>query len=128
MSEFPQRIGFGVATSAQPYASGSIKLYVAVSNDSRADLTIQFDTAQRFDFALKDPKGAEYWRWSAEQEFEQVAGSITVKSRRTYAFDIDLAELPTPAGDRPLFVDLEGKLTSSDITFTAVLRLLLVPA
>jgi hypothetical protein len=57
------------------YAAGEpITLTLTVSNPSDRLISLQFMTAQRYDFSLADGQGNAVWRWGAERMFTQMMG------------------------------------------------------
>jgi hypothetical protein len=68
----PDRLGLALLTSKLTDDGADIAFYLVLVNQTGADWTVNFATSQLFDFALSDPKGDEYWRWSTGQVFNPV--------------------------------------------------------
>lgn len=62
----------GPASLAMP-----VTLRLEVCNHGSGEVTVQFSTAQRYDFEVKNPDGELIWRWGADREFARVTGSKT---------------------------------------------------
>jgi len=60
-----------------------------VSNPTANPIQLEFGNAQRFDFEVRDARGAEVWRWSADQIFAQVVGQETVAPGATLKYEAD---------------------------------------
>lgn len=56
----------------------SVRFSFHATNPGRTPIQLEFGSAQRFDFSVRDTTGAEIWRWSAERAFAQVQGSETL--------------------------------------------------
>jgi hypothetical protein len=52
----------------------SVQLVLHATNPTSRPLTLEFSTAQRYDFVVSDANGREVWRWSADQMFAQALG------------------------------------------------------
>ncbi|HYJ78882.1 MAG TPA: BsuPI-related putative proteinase inhibitor [Longimicrobiaceae bacterium] len=66
-------------------AHDSVRFSLAVTNVAAGPVTLEFPTAQRYDFAVRD--GArELWRWSADRSFAQAAGSETLAPGETRSY------------------------------------------
>jgi hypothetical protein len=112
--------GFKVSLSADKavYKSGEpIALTLSVSNHTGHEIRLEFGSAQRFDFAIRDTKGGQIWRWSEGQMFGQMLGTETFGSAQpqityTALFTGNLAagsyrlEGAVVARDRPLSATL----------------------
>jgi hypothetical protein len=69
--------GFEVSLSTDKavYRSGEpIAMTLTVSNHS-PETRLEFSSTQRFDFAIRDGKDGQIWRWSADQMFGQMLGT-----------------------------------------------------
>lgn len=73
----------------------SAELELHVTNVAGAAVTLEFATAQRYDFEVLDEGGAVVWRWSADQVFAQMLGEEVLQAgeSRRYA-----AVWPTQGG------------------------------
>ena len=70
-----------VSTDRPAYRPGEpITLALQVRNPSRHSITLEFATAQRYDFVIERLDGKEVWRWSADQMFAQLLGEQVVPS------------------------------------------------
>lgn len=90
-------------------AGDSVRLELHVTNTTGNTLEVEFATAQRYDFAVRDGSGAEMWRWSGDQMFAQVLGTEALlpgESRRYSA--------SWPAGGREGEFEATGRLTSTN--------------
>jgi hypothetical protein len=71
-----------VTTLQVEAAADTARFILTITNASAAPVTLEFATAQRYDFAVLD--GArEVWRWSAERGFGQALGSETLAAGQT---------------------------------------------
>ena len=67
-----------LTTDRAAYAPGNtVTLRLVLRNVSTAPVTLDFSSAQRYDFAIEDTR-APMWRWSASQMFAQVLGEETL--------------------------------------------------
>lgn len=65
-----------VTTDQATYRSGEpITMTLHVSNRTGEEVLLQFLSAHRFDFAIRDARGSQLWRWSEGQIFAQVLGT-----------------------------------------------------
>ena len=85
-----------VSTDRERYATGDeILVTLHVVNASAAPVTLEFQTAQRFDVSVADRAGSEIWRWSADRGFAQMLGAETVASGDTLTYSATYhGELP----------------------------------
>lgn len=61
----------GTVTLGQP-----VTMKLRVCNDSANEVEVQFNTAQRYDFEVTDPRSRNVvWRWSHDKAFAQVTGT-----------------------------------------------------
>jgi len=72
--------GFGVtlATDKAMYQRGERIAMTLRLTAATETVRLQFPTSQRFDFTLRDARGAQVWRWSEGRMFGQVLGSETL--------------------------------------------------
>ena len=84
-----------LTTDRPAYAPGDpITLRLVLRNASAAPQTLEFSSAQRYDFAIEDTR-APVWRWSASQMFAQVLGEETVAAGDSLAYSEQFkGELP----------------------------------
>ena len=67
--------GISIMTDKMSYSVGeSIIMTFKVFNYTKADITFHFNTAQRYDFIIKDEEGNDIWRWSKDKMFAMVLG------------------------------------------------------
>lgn len=72
-----------VATDKATYRSGEpITMTLHVSSRTGEEVLLQFLSAQRFDFAIRDARGSQLWRWSEGQVFAQALGTETLGPAR----------------------------------------------
>jgi hypothetical protein len=65
-----------LVTDSETYRSGQpIHLSLAIENRGADPITLQFFTAQRYDFEIRDSDGEVVWRWSDTMGFAQVLGA-----------------------------------------------------
>jgi hypothetical protein len=64
----------------------SVQLILHATNPTPGPLTLDFNTAQRYDFAILDTGGREVWRWSAERMFAQATGSERLEPGATVEY------------------------------------------
>lgn len=81
-------------------APDSVRLVLQVTNSGPAAVELEFGTAERYDFAVLAPDGAEVWRWSEGRAFAQVVGSERLAPGGTLRYEAWWA----PAGRRGRFV------------------------
>ena len=120
------RFGAAVLTSRLKVSKGDpIAFYVAIVNQSENDLVVKFPTSQKFDFALRDKNGTEYWRWSTGKVFTQAVSVVTVPGGPRGGFHVDgdeLTEVPLPK-QIDEYVTLVGELRSSNMPFVGTVRI-----
>lgn len=62
------------------YAPGDpVTLTLTLRNETSAGVTLEFATAQRYDFTIEDAR-APVWRWSTGQMFAQMLGEETLQA------------------------------------------------
>ena len=67
-----------LTTDRPAYAPGDpITLTLTLRNTTSAPMTLEFSSAQRYDFTIEDAR-APVWRWSAAQTFAQMVGEETL--------------------------------------------------
>jgi hypothetical protein len=112
--------GFEVSLSTDKaiYRSGEpIALTLSVSNRTGAELRLEFPSAQRFDFAIRDATGNQIWRWSADQLFGQMLGAETIgPARPQIVYRGEFTGRLTPG-----FYRVEGRLVARDRPLSASL-------
>jgi hypothetical protein len=113
--------GFEVSLSADKatYRSGEpITLTLTVSNRTGQDIQLEFSSAQRFDFAIRDAtKGGQIWRWSEGQMFGQMLGAEAIGPARPQIIYRAQFTGALPPG----IYRLEGMLVATDRPLSATL-------
>lgn len=72
-----------VSTLQVETAPDSVRFVLQVTNASAAPVEVRFNTGQTFDFLVRDDRGAEIWRWSADMGFTQALRSETLAPGET---------------------------------------------
>ena len=112
--------GFEVSLSTDKavYRSGEpIAVTLSVSNHTGAEIRLEFGSAQRFDFAIRDAKGGQAWRWSADQMFGQMLGTeVLGPARPQIIYRAEFIGKLTPGLYR-----VEGTLVATDRPGSAAL-------
>lgn len=88
----------------------AVQLTLHVTNAGSEPVTLEYRTAQRYDFVVSTPEGTEVWRWSADRVFAQVLGTETLESGETVSHRASW----TPLGRAGRYV-AEGRLTASNV-------------
>jgi len=71
--------GISMSTNKMNYSVGEpITMTLKVFNYTEEDIVFQFNSAQRYDFIIKDENGNEVWRWSKDRMFVMVLGEETL--------------------------------------------------
>ena len=55
-----------------------VTLTLTIRNATSAPLTLEFASAQRYDFTIADADTREVWTWSTGQQFAQMLGEETI--------------------------------------------------
>jgi hypothetical protein len=112
--------GFEVAlaTDKAIYRVGEpIAMTLTVSNHAAPEMRLEFSSAQRFDFAIRDAKGGQAWRWSEGQMFGQMLGEETIgPARPLLVYRAEFTGKLTPGLYR-----VEGTLVANDRPLSATL-------
>ena len=97
-----------LATSLQiEVGATAVRFVLHVTNPSTQPVTLEFASAQRYDFVVQTMAGAEVWRWSADQMFAQMLGEDTLAPGASR----DYSETWQPGARSGVFVAI-GKLTA----------------
>jgi hypothetical protein len=92
--------------------TGKLKAKLTVKNVGDVGQTLEFRSGQQYDFIIRDAKGKELVRWSAEMGFMAVIQEIELPAGEKMEFEEELllgaVGKPLPEGD----YILEGVLTS----------------
>ncbi len=86
----------------------TVRMVLQVTNAGPDAVSIEFGSAQRFDFAVRDAAGSEVWRWSADRGFAQMLGSEQVGPGETLKWEASWV----PGGRVGMFEAI-GVVTSS---------------
>lgn len=120
--------GIRLATDRAVYTPGdTIRMRMEVFKRGAESLTLSFPTAQRHDFVLRGPDGAdpggEVWRWSEGRFFAQSTATVTLDADRPAI----TATAARPAPGTPGLYRLEGRLTASEWPVSAVVPVTVTP-
>ena len=67
--------GVSMTTDKMSYSMGEpITMTLKIFNYTEEDIVFQFNSAQRYDFIIKDEEGNEIWRWSKDMMFAMMLG------------------------------------------------------
>jgi hypothetical protein len=91
--ESPPELASGLNVRVEADAT---RLELHVTNAADAPITLEFATAQRYDFEVLDGSGVVVWRWSDDLMFAQVLGEEVLASGETRSYREALPELPQP--------------------------------
>lgn len=89
--------------------ANNVRLVLHVTNPTNRPVTLEFSSAQRYDFAVRSPDGQEIWRWSKDMGFAAALGSQVVAPGETVRF----TETWQPGGRTGTFVAV-AELTSTN--------------
>jgi len=84
-----------VQTDKEEYEVGEqVRMYLKILNNGPYPMRLDFASAQRYDFIVYRDK-EEVWRWSGDEVFAMVLGSITLKpnEKRVYAETLSAKEM-----------------------------------
>jgi hypothetical protein len=65
----------------------SVRFELHVTNVTREAVTLEFGSAQRYDFVVSDAEGRVLWQWSAERSFAQVVGREVLQPDESRRFE-----------------------------------------
>jgi len=72
--------GISMSTDKMSYSLGEpIKMTLKIFNYTEEDITLHFNTSQRYDFIIEDEEGSKIWRWSQDMMFAMVLGEETLE-------------------------------------------------
>jgi hypothetical protein len=57
-----------------------LRIVLHVTNPTDQPVTLEFNSGQRYDFAVRDAGGREVWRWSRDRMFTQALGTETISA------------------------------------------------
>ena len=67
--------GISMTTDKIRYSVGeTIMVTLKIFNYTEEDVTLHFNTSQRYDFIIEDEEGNKIWRWSQDMMFTMVLG------------------------------------------------------
>ena len=87
----------------------TINFVLHLTNSGTQPLVLEFNSAQRYDFEVRTPAGAEVWRWSSDRLFGQMMGSETIPAGDSREF----RESWVPGGRTGMFVAI-GRVVASN--------------
>jgi hypothetical protein len=90
-------------------AGDSVRLELHITNVSGGPLTLEFATAQRYDFEVEEAAGGLAWRWSDEMMFAQVLGEERLEAGESRRYT---AGWSAPGGSGDYVA--RGRLTSTN--------------
>jgi hypothetical protein len=107
-----------LATDKAIYRVGEpIAMTLTVSNRAAPEIRLEFSSAQRFDFAIRDAKKNQIWRWSEGQMFGQMLGAEAIGPARPQIIYRAQFTGALPPG----IYRLEGILVATDRPLSATL-------
>ena len=80
--------------TASPAGPSAVSLTLAVTNTSRAPVTLTFGSSQQFDFTVRRADGASVWTWSADRSFLTVITSRTLAAGETVTYSAQWTSAP----------------------------------
>lgn len=80
-----------------------------VKNQTEQEVTLEFTSSQRYDYAVETKDGKEIFLFSSVASFLQALGEEKVKQGETLSYDINLHELSLDKGDYVLSVWMTPK-------------------
>ncbi len=78
----------GVTYSVAP--TGTLKATLVLKNNTSSLHVLTYDTSQKFDFVIRDARGQEVKRWSANRMFAQIVTTVAIKGGEELHFTADL--------------------------------------
>jgi hypothetical protein len=91
--ESPPELASGLKVRVE---ADAMRLELHVTNAADGPVTLEFATAQRYDFEVLDGSGTVVWRWSDDRMFAQVLGEEMLAAGDTRSYGEALPELPQP--------------------------------
>ncbi|MCT2535725.1 BsuPI-related putative proteinase inhibitor [Aquibacillus koreensis] len=70
-----------------------------VANQTEKEITLEFTSSQRFDYAVETKEGEQVYLYSSVASFMQALGEETIKQGGSLEFEINLNELDLEPGD-----------------------------
>ncbi len=79
-------------TDSVVYSPGQpIQLALVIENRGADPVTLQFFTAQRYDFEIRDSDGEVVWRWSDTMGFSQVLGTEVLQPGESRLYEAEFS-------------------------------------
>jgi len=76
--------GISMMTDKMNYSVGEpIMVTLRIFNYTEENIVFQFNSAQRYDFIIKDEEGSKIWRWSKDRMFGMVLGEEILGTTNT---------------------------------------------
>jgi hypothetical protein len=91
--------------------TSTLKATLVIKNNTSSTHILTFNTAQKYDFVIRDSQGKEVLRWSSDKLFAQVITDVSIKAGEELKF---AADLPLGEPSKPLpegSYTLEGTAT-----------------
>jgi hypothetical protein len=112
-------VAFSVAMDQPVYAPAS-RAYARLTfrNTHEKPVELSFRTSQRFDVLVRNERGAEVYRWSADKGFLQVLGVERLTGETNFAIEFPLNDV-TGQALPPGRYSLEGWITSDPVRYRA---------
>ena len=108
--------------------TGTMQPTLLIKNTSAQPVTLQFSTAQQYDFIIRDAQGAVVKRWSEGRAFADAAQTLTLKAGEEKSFgerlSLGAVAKPLPVGKYTLEAVLAVK---PPLTATASFRIIPTP-
>lgn len=80
---------YAAAIPRQQFDPGeAVEVTIAVKNVGGGPAAITFPSGQRYDLAVRRPRGDEVWRWSHDKAFIQVIQTVTLKPGEALSFKV----------------------------------------
>lgn len=100
----------GLASSVEiEVRPDTVRLVLHVTNPSNQPVRLEFNSGQRYDFAIRTAGGADVWTWSADKLFAQAVGTETIAPGAT----LDYAETWAPGNRKGSFVAIARLASTS---------------
>jgi hypothetical protein len=81
-----------IITDSDTYGPGQpIQLLLEIENRGADPVTLQFYTAQRYDFEIRDSDGEVVWRWSDTMGFPQVLGTEVLQPGASRRYEAEFS-------------------------------------
>ncbi|HEY0305430.1 MAG TPA: BsuPI-related putative proteinase inhibitor [Longimicrobiales bacterium] len=102
--------GATLASSVEVEVRGdTVRMVLHVTNPTNQPVTLEFNSGQRYDFAIRTAAGADVWTWSADKQFAQMLGTETIAPGAT----LDYTETWTAGQQRGSFVAIARLASTS---------------